>query len=61
MREEQIGGARLILGDMREIAPELRVDVILTDPVWPNAPAHSVPGSDDPWGLWRQAAWERPA
>jgi len=54
-REEIIGSARLILGDMREIAPTVSAHVIITDPVWPNAPRDSVPGSNDPWGLWKDA------
>lgn len=55
VREERIGNARLILGDMRQIAPSIATDVIVTDPVWPNAPRDTVPGSNDPWGLWREA------
>lgn len=54
-REEIIGNARLILGDMRKVAPSCPSEVIVTDPVWPNAPRNTVPGSNDPWGLWRQA------
>lgn len=53
VRVERIGDATLYLGDCREILPTLgRVELLLTDPVWPNAPAGTVPGSDDPWGLW---------
>lgn len=55
MRKEIIGGCHLILGDMREVAPTVETDVLVTDPVWPNAPADTVPGSNDPWGLWREA------
>lgn len=46
-------GVTLYLGDSREIMPVLAaVDAIVTDPVWPNVPAGSIAGSDDPWGLW---------
>lgn len=52
-RIERIGGATLYLGDCREILPKLNGSpVLVTDPVWPNAPAGSVPGSGDPWRLW---------
>jgi site-specific DNA-methyltransferase (adenine-specific) len=51
-----IGAATLYLGDCREVMPTLLgIDVICTDPVWPNCPADSVPGSEDPWGLWADA------
>lgn len=53
LREERIGDQRLILGDSRTVLPMLRADVILTDPVWPNCPPESIPGSDDPDGLFR--------
>jgi site-specific DNA-methyltransferase (adenine-specific) len=55
MRRVEIGLATLYLGDCREIMPALQADVICTDPVWPNVPANSVPGWEDPWGLWRSA------
>lgn len=55
MREERIGGARLLLGDCRDILPGLRADVILTDPVWPNCPPDSIAGWDRPWQLWAEA------
>lgn len=61
MRMEQIGSATLYLADCREILPTLQTDVILTDPVWPNCPPDSVPGSDDPWGLWQRAVDAFPA
>jgi site-specific DNA-methyltransferase (adenine-specific) len=40
-------------GDCRDVLPTLRVDAIVTDPVWPNA---RVPlfGSDDPLGMFRE-------
>ncbi|MDI3298248.1 MAG: site-specific DNA-methyltransferase [Bacillota bacterium] len=42
-------------GDARELLPELQADVILTDPVWPNADPR-LPGSDDPYGLFASVA-----
>lgn len=52
-RREIIGDATLYLADAREMLPCLRdVSTICTDPVWPNCPPYTVPGSDDPWGLW---------
>lgn len=52
-RVETIGEATLYLGDAREICPPLQeVTTICTDPVWPNCPPNTVPGSNDPWGLW---------
>lgn len=54
-RTETIGTCTLHLGDSREIVAALSgVDVVLTDPVWPNAPPDSVAGSDDPFGLWAE-------
>lgn len=56
-REEIIGNCRLILGDCRAILPTLgKVDAVVTDPVWPNAPANSVPGSDRPVALFAEVA-----
>ncbi|WP_419900719.1 DNA methyltransferase [Roseomonas sp. USHLN139] len=60
-RVERIGLATLYLGDCREIMPALEADVIVTDPVWPNCPADSIPGWQDPWGLWREACALMPA
>jgi site-specific DNA-methyltransferase (adenine-specific) len=55
MREERIGGQRLILGDSRSVLPDLgRFDVVLTDPVWPNCPPESVAGWDRPYELWAE-------
>jgi hypothetical protein len=46
-REEHIGDARLILGDCREVLPTLdKIDAVITDPVWPNAPSDMFPGVD---------------
>lgn len=43
-------------GDCREVLPTLpAVDVIITDPVWPNA-IRELAGSDDPLGLFAAAA-----
>lgn len=50
-----IGNATLILGDCREVLPELQADVLITDPVWPNCPAGLLAGSDDPQGLMASA------
>jgi site-specific DNA-methyltransferase (adenine-specific) len=50
----EIGNARLGLGDCREILPEVQADVLITDPVWPNASPGLI-GSDDPSGLLRTA------
>ena len=60
-RVEKIGLATLYLGDAREVMPDLQADVICTDPVWPNVPRDSVPGWQDPWGLWREACAAMPA
>ena len=47
-----IGDCTLYLGDAREILPALdSFDVVLTDPVWPNAPPSSMAGANDPEGL----------
>ena len=44
-REEIIGDCRLILGDCLTVMPTLgKVDVIVTDPIWPNAPDDMFPG-----------------
>lgn len=52
MRVERFGSAMLILGDCRAYLQDITCDVIITDPVWPNCPPNTVPGSDDPNGLW---------
>jgi hypothetical protein len=55
-RVERIGDCELWLGDARDVLPTVgKVEVIATDPVWPNVPAGAVAGSDDPWGLWIDA------
>jgi hypothetical protein len=49
---ETIGDATLYLGDCREILPTLgKVDVIITDPVWPNCPSDLLRGGDNPTEL----------
>jgi len=51
-----IGNATLYLGDCLEILPTFpKVDVVITDPVWPNVPAGLIPGSDDPYALFSSA------
>lgn len=56
-RVEQIAeGVTLYCGDCREVMCELEpIAVVITDPVWPNVPAGSIAGADDPWGLWAAA------
>ena len=48
----------ILVGDsltrLREL-PENAVDVVITDPVWPNVPKGLLPGSEDPHGLLRSA------
>ena len=56
VRKEVIGDCTLYLGDCLEVMPkEAAVDAVVTDPVWPNVPADSVPVWEDPWGLWADA------
>jgi len=58
----QIGSAVLYHADARDLLAELSgIDVVLTDPVWPNCPAGLIVGSDDPLGLWRDAMDRLPA
>lgn len=57
-RVEHIGNATLYLGDARKILPRLTADVIIIDPVWPNCPEDLLPGSENPWRLFRQA-WRK--
>jgi len=55
-------GIILYCADSRELLPEFQdqsFDVVLTDPVWPNAVA-SLAGSDDPAGLFASAAQHFP-
>ena len=49
------GGITIYHGDCREVLPQLgTVDLVLTDPVWPNA-LPELQGSENPLGLWMQA------
>jgi hypothetical protein len=41
---EVIGDATLHLGDCRDILPDVRGEIVITDPVWPNAPEGMFPG-----------------
>ena len=50
-RSEHIGDATLYLGDCRDLLAGMGGDVIITDPVWPNAPAGLLAGSDRPYEL----------
>lgn len=55
-------GISIFLGDCREILPTLEdgfADVIITDPVWPNA-SHLLAGFDDPCRLFSEAAIDFP-
>lgn len=48
-----IGKATLFRADSRDLLGNMDdIDVILTDPVWPNCPAGVIPGSNNPYGLW---------
>ncbi|MEE3503856.1 DNA methyltransferase [Acidiphilium acidophilum] len=54
MERVTIGNAILHRADCRDVLDRIGpIDVILTDPVWPNCPAGLIPGSEDPYGLWR--------
>jgi len=44
----------LYQGDCRNILFNIDADVVVTDPVWPNAPAGQLQGSDDPFSLFRE-------
>lgn len=55
------GGITIYHADARDILPLLEpVDVIITDPVWPNATRELI-GADDPYGLFASAAAHFPA
>lgn len=48
-------GVTLYLGDCREILPSLlKVDAVVTDPVWPNVPHGLIAGSDRPFDLFAE-------
>lgn len=54
-------GITIYCGDAREILPQLPAcDVIVTDPVWPNA-VPTLAGADDPAGLFAAVAAHFPA
>jgi hypothetical protein len=50
-----IGDSTLYLGDCRHILTDIRGDVVITDPVWPNAPDGMFPGVHCPETLLYQA------
>lgn len=52
---------RIITGDARLVLPQLEGEVVITDPVWPNAPAGLIPGSERPWELLRETIAVVPA
>jgi hypothetical protein len=50
----RIGNAEIFLGDCLKILPELpAVDVLITDPVWPNCPTGLLPGHENPFQLFQ--------
>lgn len=51
---DERSGIRLYHGDCLEAIADVEADVIVTDPVWPNCPANSVPGWEDPHGLFER-------
>ena len=54
MRIEHIGDATLYLADCMDVLPMLdKAEAMITDPVWPNAPAGIFHRSDDPAALFR--------
>lgn len=53
---------RILTGDARERLGEVgHIDVVITDPVWPNCPAGLLPGWDRPGALLRGALERAPA
>lgn len=67
MSDPDMGGAKklcplvsIIHGDMGLVLPHLEVSAVVTDPVWPNA-AVPLPGSEDPYGLFRRFVGALPA
>ena len=62
-REEQIGRARLILGDCRDILPTLpKVDAVVTDPPYGIGADKHAGKVENGWTQWEGAQWdnERP-
>lgn len=55
MKMVAIGDSTLYLGDCRHILTDIRGDVVITDPVWPNAPEGMFPGVHCPETLLYQA------
>ena len=49
------GGIRIYNGDCRLILKTVTADVVITDPVWPTAPAGMFEGTEDPQGLLSEA------
>ena len=58
MKVVTIGSATLYLGDARKIAPSIKADALITDPVWPNCPAGLLRGASDPLRLWK-SLWRK--
>jgi site-specific DNA-methyltransferase (adenine-specific) len=56
-----IGQSTLYLGDCRDVLGSLQADVLITDPVWPNAPAGMFPDVPCPESLLRDALAEMAA
>ena len=52
--EDTKAGIVIYHGDAREVLPGLAADVLLTDPVWPNAHP-DLAGAADPYGLFEDA------
>ena len=49
------GGIRIYNGDCRLLLGDMEADVVITDPVWPTAPAGMFEGTEDPGGLLGEA------
>ena len=44
-------GVRIYNDDCRLLLADIEADVVITDPVWPTAPAGMFEGAEDPGGL----------
>ena len=44
-------GITIYCADAREVIEKVKAEVVITDPVWPNVPAHKYPGWDMPYAL----------
>lgn len=54
-------GITIYHGDLRDILPLLRPDVVITDPVWPNVPAAAnICGKERPYDLFRECCESMP-